>query len=64
MKHSIDWLSIKLNAVCLLGLISTNMIAYTFTILATLTTIVYNVIKITQELKTKKPKDEISISES
>ena len=64
MKHSIDWLSIKLNALCFLGLISANMIAYTFTILATLTTIVYNVIKITQELKTKKRRNEIKFSKS
>lgn len=56
MKHSIDWLSIKLNALCFLGLIHPNMIAYSFTIAATLTTIVYNVIKIHQELKTKKSK--------
>lgn len=56
MKHTIDWMSIKLNAICFLGLIHPNMITYTCTILATLTTVVYNIIKIHQEIKKKRKK--------
>lgn len=53
----IDWMSIKLNAICFLGLIHPNMITYTLTIFATLTTIAYNLIKIRKELKTHKSKN-------
>lgn len=54
ISNSIDWLSIKLNAVCLIGLFNGDLISFTLTILATLTTIIYNVLKIKKELKSKK----------
>jgi len=64
MKHMIDWMSIKLNALCFLGLIHPNMITYTLTIAATVTTIAYNLIKIHKELKTRKrKKNEIRLSQ-
>ncbi len=52
----IDWMSIKLNAICFIGLIHPTMVTYTLTIAATITTIAYNVIKIYKELKIKKTK--------
>jgi hypothetical protein len=64
MKHMIDWMSIKLNAICFIGLIHPNMITYTLTIFATVTTIAYNVIKISKEFKTRKrKKNEVRISQ-
>lgn len=56
MKHMIDWMSIKLNAICFIGLIHPNMVTFSLTILATITTIVYNAIRIKKELKTYKRK--------
>ena len=56
LRHSIDWVSIKLNAICLIGLIGTSNIVVIFTILATITTVIYNCIKIYQELKIIKKK--------
>jgi uncharacterized membrane protein YuzA (DUF378 family) len=54
INNSIDWVSIKLNAVCLLGLFNGDLISFALTVLATLTTIAYNVLKIKKELKSKK----------
>ena len=47
---SIDWTSIKLNAVCSLGLISTDALTRNLIIIATLSTIIYNGINITKEI--------------
>jgi len=54
INNSIDWFSVKLNAVCLIGLFNGDSISFTLTVLATLTTIIYNVLKIRKELKSKK----------
>lgn len=54
INNSIDWFSIKLNAVCLLGLFNGDLISFALTVLATITTITYNVLKIKKELKSKK----------
>lgn len=58
MKHilnnSVDWLSIKLNAICLIGLVATSNLLSTLTIIATITTITYNAIKIYKEVKSEK----------
>lgn len=47
---SIDWTSIKLNAVCSLGLISTDAFTRNLIIIATLSTIIYNGINIAKEI--------------
>ena len=52
--NSVDWLSIKLNAVCLVGFFSGSSVMATLTIMATITTITYNSIKIYNEIKNKK----------
>ena len=52
--HSIDWLSIKLNVVCMLGFMLGDSSLNNLISLGTVTTIVYNTIKIYQALKTKK----------
>jgi len=47
-------MSIKLNAICLLGLISGDVLLLNLTMVATATTILYNGIKIYKEIKNKK----------
>lgn len=54
MKEAIDWTSIKLNSVCLLGLFTGSTLIAFLTGIATASTILYNGIKIYQELKKKK----------
>ena len=56
VQHGVDWVSVKLNLVCFVGLLAQSQVLNTFTILATLTTITYNLIKIYKELKNKKRK--------
>jgi hypothetical protein len=51
---SIDWLSIKLNAICLVGFFTGSSAIAILTIIATLTTIVYNSIRIYKEVKNNK----------
>lgn len=51
LHNSIDWVSIKLNAICLLGLIGTSNLIAIFTLIATMTTIIYNGIRIYKEIK-------------
>lgn len=51
LQNSIDWFSIKLNVVCLIGFTAKSDIIWGLTILATLTTIIYNSIKIYREFK-------------
>jgi len=51
MQNSIDWFSIKLNIVCLIGFTAKSDIIWALTIMATLTTIIYNSIKIYREFK-------------
>lgn len=52
--HTIDWLSIKLNAVCFLGFLTGSTFIASLTIIATITTIIYNSIRIFKELKNKR----------
>lgn len=52
--NAIDWVSVKLNAVCLLGFITGDALLTNLTILATLTTITYNGVRIYKEIKNKK----------
>jgi hypothetical protein len=52
--HSIDWLSIKLNVVCMLGFMLGDNSLNNLIALGTLSTIVYNGIKIYQVLSNKK----------
>lgn len=52
--NSIDWLSIKLNAVCLVGFFAGSSVMATLTIMATLTTITYNSVRIYKEIRNKK----------
>lgn len=54
LNSAIDWVSIKLNAVCLIGLFTGSQLIYNLTAIATITTIIYNSIKIYKELKTQK----------
>lgn len=54
IQEAIDWTSIKLNAVCLLGFISGSTLIVFLTGVATASTIIYNAIKIYQEIKKKK----------
>jgi len=56
LKGAIDWVSVKLNAVCLIGLFTGSKLIYTLTAVATATTIIYNSIRIFKELKTHKKK--------
>jgi len=51
--HSIDWLSIKLNVVCMLGFMLGDNSLNNLIALGTFSTIVYNTIKIYQTLKNK-----------
>jgi hypothetical protein len=51
--HSIDWLSIKLNVVCMLGFMLGDSSLNNLISLGTVTTIVYNTIKIYQALNSK-----------
>lgn len=53
-SSTIDWLSIKLNAVCLLGFFTGNSTIATLTAIATVTTILYNSIRIYKEFKNPK----------
>lgn len=56
LMNSVDWLSVKLNAICLLSFLTDSGILSGLAGFATLTTIVYNSIKIYKELKIKKRK--------
>jgi hypothetical protein len=51
--NAIDWMSVKLNAVCLLGFLTNDGLITALTGIATITTIAYNGIKIYKEIKTK-----------
>ena len=53
LVHSIDWLSIKLNVVCMLGFMLGDSSLNNLIALGTLTTIIYNAIKIYQALSSK-----------
>lgn len=53
LVHSIDWLSIKLNVVCMLGFMLGDDSLNNLISLGTLTTILYNSIKIYQVLSNK-----------
>lgn len=53
LVHSIDWLSIKLNVVCMLGFMLGDSSLNSLIGLGTITTIVYNTIKIYQALNSK-----------
>ena len=48
--RAIDWTSIKLNAVCTLGFLTTDKLTRNLVILATLSTLVYNSINIIKEI--------------
>lgn len=50
ITKAIDWTSIKLNAVCSLGLMTTDQFTRNLIIIATLSTIIYNGINITKEI--------------
>jgi hypothetical protein len=52
--HSIDWLSIKLNMFCMIGFMLGDSSLNNLISLGTVSTIVYNTIKIYQALKNKK----------
>jgi len=56
LNNSVDWVSIKLNAICLIGLIATSNLLSIFTLIATVTTILYNAIRIYKEIKENKSK--------
>jgi len=56
INNSVDWVSIKLNAICLIGLIATSNLLSIFTLIATVTTILYNAIRIYKEIKENKSK--------
>lgn len=49
--NSIDWFSIKLNAISLIGLLSGEELLVGFAGVATFTTIVYNAIRIYKEIR-------------
>lgn len=53
LVHSIDWLSIKLNVVCMLGFMLGDSSLNNLIALGTVSTIVYNAIKIYQALSSK-----------
>jgi len=53
-SDAIDWVSIKLNAICLVGFFTGSSAIATLTIIATLTTIAYNSIRIYKEIKNPK----------
>jgi hypothetical protein len=53
ITDAVDWVSIKLNAVCLIGLISGSNLIIGLTAIATLSTILYNSIRIYKLLKKK-----------
>lgn len=48
--RAIDWTSIKLNAVCTIGLLTPDKLTRNLVILATLSTLIYNMINITKEI--------------
>jgi hypothetical protein len=52
-NNAIDWMSIKLNAVCFLGFFTGSNLIATLSIIATVTTIIYNAIRIFKEIKNK-----------
>ena len=52
--NSIDWLSIKLNLVCLVGFVSGEEMLVGFAGEATSTTIIYNAIRIYKEIRSFK----------
>lgn len=52
--NAIDWMSVKLNAPCLLGFISGNSFLVGLAAFASISTILYNGIRIYKELKNKK----------
>lgn len=54
LNNSVDWVSIKLNAICFIGLIATSNLLSIFTLIATVTTILYNAIRIYKEIKETK----------
>ena len=51
--QAVDWTSIRLNAIALLGFISKDDIIFFLTCIATISTIVYNMIKIKKVLSLK-----------
>lgn len=50
---SIDWFSVKLNLVCILGFVTGSTIVAFMAGIATASTIIYNAIRIYKELKNK-----------
>ena len=51
IKNSIDWTSVKLNAIASIGFLTGDSLVRNLTILATLTTIIYNGLRIYNEYK-------------
>lgn len=49
--HAVDWTSIKLNAVCILGFITGNPALSILAGIASVATIIYNAIRIYKEVK-------------
>ena len=59
ISNAIDWTSIKMNAICTIGLITNDVFVKDLVILATMSTIIYNSINIGKEIyKFKNRKNE------
>ena len=54
LQSAIDWTSIKLNVVCSIGFLLDNSILQALAALATLSTLIYNSLKIYSFFKNKK----------
>lgn len=57
IKNAVDWTSVKLNGVSLLGLFTGSEILIFFSCLTTASTFLYNGIRIYKELKNKNKKE-------
>lgn len=57
--NAIDWTSVKMNAICTIGLITNDIFVRDLVILATMSTLIYNGINIGKEIyKFKNRKNE------
>ena len=54
LQSAIDWTSIKLNVICSIGFLLDNSVLQVLAALATLSTLVYNSLKIYSFFKNKK----------
>jgi hypothetical protein len=54
LQSAIDWTSIKLNVVCSIGFLLDNAVLQVLAALATLSTLIYNSLKIYSFFKNKK----------